>query len=114
MSIFQIIATFFALFMLYVTRIHDKQIKFSVTEKFFWYSLWIVFIVIALFPDLLLGITQFLRFSRVFDLLTVGALMILTVVVIWNNFTQRVANKKIEQFIREHAIKNARKNSKKK
>lgn len=114
MSIFQIIAGLFALFMLYVTRIHDRQLKFSLTEKFFWYSLWIVFFVIALFPDLLMGITQFLRFSRVFDLLTVGALMILTVVVIWNNFTQRVANRKIEQFVRDHAIKNARNKSKKK
>ncbi|MFZ5437847.1 MAG: DUF2304 family protein [Patescibacteria group bacterium] len=113
MSIFQIIATFFALFMLYVTRIHDKQIKFSIAEKFFWYSLWIVFVVIALFPELLMGITQFLRFSRVFDLLTVGALMLLTIVVIWNNFTQRVANKKIEQFVRDHAIKNVLKKPKK-
>jgi hypothetical protein len=114
MSIFQIIATFFALFMLYVTRIHDRQLKFSLSEMMFWYSLWTVFVVIALFPDLLIGITQFLRFSRVFDLLTVIALMILTVIVIWNNFTQRVANKKIEQFVRDHAIKNAHNKSKKK
>jgi hypothetical protein len=113
MSIFQVIATFFALFMLYVTRIHDKQLKFSLIETLFWYSLWIIFVVIALFPDLLMGITQFLRFSRVFDLLIVGALMLITVIVIWNNFTQRVSNKKIEQFVRDHAIKNASKKSKK-
>ncbi|MBT4652025.1 MAG: DUF2304 domain-containing protein [Candidatus Pacebacteria bacterium] len=111
MSIFQIIATFFALFMLYVTRIHKKQLNFSLSETFFWYSLWTLFIVIALFPDLLIGFTQLLHFSRVFDLLTVGALMVITVIVILNNFNQRRDSQRIEKFVREHAIKNASKKS---
>lgn len=114
MSIFQIIATLFALLMMYVTRIHKKQLSFSLTETLFWYSLWSVFIVIALFPDLLIGLTQLLRFSRVFDFLTVSALMILTVIVVLNSFHQRETAQKWERFIREKAIKTAKKEQSKK
>lgn len=112
MSIFQIIAIFFALFMMYVTRIHKKQLAFSLAETLLWYSLWIVFAALALFPNLLTGITDLLHFARVFDLLIVGALMLLTVIVVLTNFNQRADSKRIERFVREHAIKNAHKKSK--
>jgi len=109
MSIFQIIATLFALFMLYVTRTHTLKQRFSVTETLFWYSLWGVFIFSALFPDLLKGLTDSLHFSRVFDLLLVGALMILTVIVVMNYFQQRENARKWEEFIRQRVIDRIRK-----
>lgn len=109
MSIFQIIAVFFALFMLYVTRAHTLRQRFSVTETLFWYSLWSVFIFAALFPDLLKGITELLHFSRVFDLLLVGALMVLTVIVVLNYFQQRANARRWEEFIRQRAIDHTRK-----
>lgn len=109
MSIFQIIAVFFALLMLYVTRTHTRRNRFSITETLFWYSLWIVFIITALFPDLLKGVTDLLHFSRVFDLLLVGALMVLTVIVILNYFQQRENGRKWEEFIRQRAIDRTKK-----
>lgn len=112
MSIFQIIAVLFALFMVYVTRVHKRQLSFSLAETLFWYTLWGVFIIIAIFPNSLLGVVDLLHFARVFDLLIVGALMILTIVTILTNFNQRADNKKIEKFVREHAIKNVHKKSK--
>ncbi|OGJ37779.1 MAG: hypothetical protein A2383_01685 [Candidatus Pacebacteria bacterium RIFOXYB1_FULL_39_46] len=109
MSIFQIIATLFALFMLYVTRAHTLKQRFSTTETLFWYSLWSIFIFTALFPDALKGLTDLLHFSRVFDLLLVGALMILTVIVVMNYFQQRENARKWEEFIRQRAIDRIRK-----
>jgi hypothetical protein len=109
MSIFQIIAILFALFMLYVTRTHTMKQRFALAETFFWYSLWLVFMVVALFPDLLKGITNLLHFSRVFDLLLVGALMVLTVIVILNYFQQRQNARKWEDFIRRRAIAGSKK-----
>ncbi|MBD3279115.1 MAG: DUF2304 family protein [Candidatus Pacebacteria bacterium] len=109
MSIFQIIAIFFAAFMIYVVRIHFRKLKLSKLELSFWYSLWLVFIVIALFPDWLLGITQILQFTRVFDLLIVIALMILTTIVIMSYFLQRENSKKLEEFVRKQAIEESQK-----
>ncbi len=104
MNIFQILATFFALFMIYVVSIHKRKAKLTSIEVSLWYSIWIGFIVIALFPDLLLGISQTLNFQRVFDLLLVIALMIITTIVIMNYFTQKENQKKLEKFVRKQAI----------
>lgn len=104
MSIFQIIAVLFAFFMLYVTRTHLLKLRFSRFEAFFWYSLWGVFMVAAVFPDLLKSVAQLLHFTRVFDLLLVGALMVLTTVVILSYFHQRETAQKWEEFIRRRAI----------
>ena len=109
MSIFQLIAIFFALLMLYITRVHTLRQRFSVTETSFWYSLWLVFMVAAIFPDLLRGISNLLHFSRVFDLLLVGALMVLTVIVVLNYFQQRANARKWEEFIRQRAINHTKK-----
>ena len=59
---------------------------------------------IALFPDLLLGITGDLHFARVFDLLVVLALMVLTVVIFMNYFAQKELRKKLEKYVRQSAI----------
>lgn len=104
MSIFQIIATLFALFMMYVVTVHKRKLSLSDLEVSFWYSMWVLFIVVALFPDLLLGITQQLNFSRVFDLLLVLALMVITVLVVINYFTQRENQERLEKLVRKRAI----------
>jgi hypothetical protein len=104
MSIFQIAATLFALFMIYVVSIHKNKTKLTAVEVSFWYAMWVLFIVIALFPNLLLGITQTLHFSRVFDLLLVLALMVLTSIVVLSYFVQKENQKKLEEFVRKQAI----------
>lgn len=104
MSIFQIIATLFALFMLYVVNIHRRKLRLTYLEVGFWYSSWFLFIVIALFPGLLLGITQSLQFARVFDLLVVMALMGITILVITNFFIQRENARKLEEVVRAIAM----------
>lgn len=104
MSIFQIAATLFALFMIYVVTIHKNKSKLSRVEVTFWYAIWGLFVVIALFPNLLLGITQRLNFQRVFDLLVVLAFMILTILVVMGYFSQKESQKKLEEFVRKQAI----------
>jgi hypothetical protein len=112
MSIFQIAASLFALFMMYATRIHKTKLNFSKVEALSWYSMWGLFIIVALFPDLLKGVTDLLNFSRVFDLLLVGSLMILTVIVVLTHFKQRESSKKWEEFIRQRAIQGSSKQKK--
>ena len=97
MSIFQIIATLFALFMIYWVRSNQKRHHLLIVEASLWYSVWFIFIVLALFPDLLLGIVNVLHFARVFDLLVVLAFMILVML----NFYIYLKNKKLEKRLEE-------------
>lgn len=104
MSIFQIIASLFALFMIYTVRLYRKRKTLSPIETSIWISTWTFFIVIALFPNLLLGISDRLHFARVFDLLLVGALMILSVLTFINYFTHKRLETRIEHLVRENAL----------
>lgn len=104
MSIFQILAVLFALFMLYVVTIHNKKSNINKIEFSFWATTWLTFIIIALFPDLLRGISGALNFSRVFDLLIVIAFMILTFVVFSNYLSHKENTKKLENLVRKIAI----------
>lgn len=104
MTVFQIISALFALFMMYIVTIHRKKKNLSQVETSAWLSVWTMFVIIALFPDLLLGITNLLKFSRVFDLLIVIAFMILSLLVFLSYFRVKLLEKKIEQLVRKQAI----------
>ncbi len=105
MSIFQIAATLFALFMVYTVRLHHKKKTLSDNESFVWISIWFLFIVIALFPDLLKGISDTLHFARVFDLLLVIGLMIITVITFRSYFDQKKIEQRIEDLAREVTLR---------
>lgn len=111
MTIFQVISALFALFMMYVVTIHGKKRNLNQTEVWAWNSVWIGFVIIALFPNLLLGVTGLLNFARVFDLLIVIAFMILSVVVFMSYFTVKSLQKKLEEAIRREAIATGKKKS---
>lgn len=106
MSIFQVIAVLFALFMMYVVSIQSKKKTLTVLETNFWYSMWVSFMVIAVFPFLLQGIAGGLHFSRVFDLLVVLAFMVLTFVIITSYFAQKENSKKVSELVRQLALEN--------
>lgn len=106
MTLFQISSVLFALFMAYVARIHQQKARLNMVEASFWYSLWFVFAVIAVFPQLLIGISEYFYFERVFDLLTVGAFMILSFIVIRSYFMYREILIKLEKVVRSQAISN--------
>ncbi len=105
MSIFQLGSAVFALYMLYLVQIHQRKLSLSQLEMLMWRSLWIIFIFLSLFPQSLKGIVEVLHFARVFDLLLVIALMILTILVVKSYFLQREYSKKLEDLVRVIAIK---------
>lgn len=110
MTVFQTLTLLFALLMLYVVIIHYKKKTLGLGAASFWASLWVIFIVISLFPNLLLGITGALNFSRVFDLLVVIAFMIISLVVFLSYFRVRELEKKLEKYVRSDALKSGQKN----
>ena len=102
--------------MLYVVRIHQKRISFSFREAVFWYFLWSTFIFLTLFPQVLIGISKLFIFDRVFDLLIVGAFMVISFLVVGTYFKYREMNFKLDKLVRDRSIlnlKNDLKNKKK-
>ncbi len=105
MSIFQLIAVLFALFMMYVIRVKNRKYHLGFLESVGWYLIWLAFIVLAIFPNLLLGVVDTLHFGRVFDLLVVGAFMFLSSILIFMYFKIKELDQKLEHYTRDEAIK---------
>lgn len=104
MTLFQLTSVLFALFMSYVVRVHQQKARLSAIEASMWYSLWFLFAFIAVFPHLLIGISEYFYFDRVFDLLIVGAFMVLTFIILRSYFMYRILLDKIEVIVRDKAI----------
>lgn len=113
MTLFQILAGLFGLWMMYEVFIYSKKKVISKAEVGLWISLWFLFVVIALFPNLLLGLSHTLKFARVFDLLIVLAFIVLTILIFLSYFAQRENSARLEKLVRELAIKEVKKPSKK-
>lgn len=111
MTLFQIFALLFGLWMIYEISIHAKKRLLSHLELGFWISLWSLFVVIAVFPGLLMGLSQQLRFSRVFDLIVVGAMTVLCVMIFVSYFAHKETQVKLNKLIQELAIKEAKKSN---
>lgn len=105
MSIFQIIATLFALFMMYTVKLYNKKRALGAAETSFWFTVWTFFILVCLFPDLLKGISHTLHFSRVFDLLIVAALMVISFITFINYLRHKTLEQKIEDLVRKISFK---------
>lgn len=105
----QIIAVFFAIFMIYVAFLHWKRKDINGGEIFFWTLLWLGFIVVTLFPNILQNLTKMLFFTRVMDFLMVIAFMILAFLGFQNYISNKKMERKIEELIRKEALKGIKK-----
>lgn len=104
MFLLQAISVVFALFMLYVVRIHRRKQHIDSFEYGVWCALWAVFIFLAIFPQTVQGVVQTLHIARVFDLLIVIALMIIVFLTYQNRIQHKALEKKVERLIRQRAI----------
>lgn len=103
-SIIQILSVIFGIFMLYVVRIHRKKGVLDRNEVFFWNTLWLGFIYVAVFPQTFRGLIQRLQIARVFDLLVIVAFMIITFITFQNRITIKNLGRKLEEIIRKKAL----------
>src|SRR5688572_11157879 len=73
----QIVATLFAIFMIYIAFLHYKRKNLQLFELIFWISTWLLLIYLALFPKNLNPLLKGLFVARALDLVMIGAFMIL-------------------------------------
>ncbi len=103
----QLVLLAFALFMVYSLFLHWK--KRNISDKFFfgWLMIFILFILLAIFPKVLEPLLKELFIVRVMDLGMIGTFMILTYITIENNIKIKNLESKIEKIVRKFSVKKA-------
>ncbi len=101
----QIAGMLFGIFMMYYTFLKYKRREFASAEYVFWMVLWILFVVVSLFPSWLNPIVETLSFVRTFDLLvTAGFLFVIGLTFYTYTIVNR-SNKQIEEVVRQIAMR---------
>ena len=101
----QIAGFLFGLFMIYYSFLNYKRKEFTVKEFSFWFFLWVIFIVVTLFPFVLDPIVKTLGFFRVLDLLIISGFLFLIAAIFYTYTITRKNQKRMETIVREIAIK---------
>ncbi len=105
----QLLALLFAFFMLYVNFINYKKGKLTSGDFFLWTVLWLGFITLTLFPEILEPIIKPLNVIRILDLLMLMAFAVLAIISFDNFMKNREIEKKIEQLVRTQTISQIKK-----
>ena len=101
----QILGVLFGLLMVYYTFLSLKRKEFRRGEFSIWAILWISFMIVVLFPNLLNPITASLSVSRKLDFLIIIGFMFLIGLGFSTYRVSRRNRKRIESIVREIAIK---------
>ena len=108
----QILGSIFALFMLYVTFLHQKRKEYTVKEYLFWTFFWVAFGLISIFPQWLDPITSVLKLTRTLDLFIILGFMFLIGTMVYVYDVVRKTQRKVDEVVRKMAIEEANKKSK--
>ena len=108
-----------ALSMIYFALLHYRRKEINSLEIGSWFVIWVLAIVVIVFPDLLRSFSQTFLFARLFDLVVTGVLLLVVVMVAKSYITTRKLEKKMEELVRKESLrdlqklpKKSRKNSK--
>jgi len=104
----QVIGMVFAVFMMYFTFLHYKRKEFTIKEYVFWVLFWLVFIAITLFPQVLDPVLVSLNIVRALDFFIIAGFLFLIFITVYTYSIVRRNQKKIEDVVREIAIKKAK------
>lgn len=105
----QIAGSLFGMFMIYYSFLNYKRRQFTSKEFTFWLAIWIIFILIALFPFLLDPIVKSVGFLRALDLLTISGFIFLIAAIFYTYTLTRKNQKQLEEIVRIIAMKKSKK-----
>ena len=100
----QIAGFLFGLFMIYYSFLNFKRKEFTVKEFSFWLFLWIIFIIITLFPFILDPIVKTFGFFRTLDLLIISGFLFLIAAIFYTYTIVRKNQNQLEKIVREMAM----------
>lgn len=101
----QVLAMLFVLWMTYFSFLHFRRREFTLWEFLFWQVIWIGLAVVIIFPGTVNIVLETLNIARAFDLIVVTGIVILFGVTFRNYVLLRRTERKVEELVREQAIK---------
>ena len=100
----QLLGTLFGLFMIYYVFLHRKRKELTIKEYLFWVFLWILFIILTLFPGLLKPLVTSIGFARTMDFFIVAGFMFLIGSLFYIYLLVRGNQKRLEDIVRKMAF----------
>jgi hypothetical protein len=104
MSPIQLLAIFGSLLMGYATYVAFRRRELRRVEFAVWMAIWLVLVVVSIFPDRLRAIVHPLMVARLLDLVLIVGMFVLTVIVFRLNRALRRLDNRIERLVRELAL----------
>lgn len=101
----QIIALIFSLIMIYFAYLHYRRGEINGVEMLFWLISWIGAMLIVLFPEIFRTFAKAIFVSRAFDLAVLGGFILIIPIVYLAYVRSKKVEKKLEQLVREIALK---------
>ena len=101
----QILGVLFGFFMIYYTFLQYKRKEFTIKEYSFWFVFWGIFVIVTLFPQLLVPVLNTLNISRTLDFFIIAGFLFLTFVVFYTYTIVRKNQRKVEEIVRNIALK---------
>jgi len=106
----QILGILFALFMIYITFLHQKRKDFTVKESIFWFGAWMCFLILVIIPTSLdFLISNILNFNRRMDFFIVIGFMFLIGITFYTYTLVRSNQNKIDNLVRKLALEKGEK-----
>ncbi len=102
----QILGILFGLFMIYITFLSGKRREFTTKEGGFWIVVWVLFVLVALFPNSLdFFIKGVLKLQRPLDFFIITGFMFMIGSIFYTYTIVRKNQKKLEEIVRKMAMK---------
>lgn len=101
----QVIAFVFALIMIYFAYLNFRRGEINILEIFCWFIAWIGAILVVVFPSIFGQFAEKIAISRAFDLAVIGGFILLTPIVYISYIKTKKLEKKLEQYVREEALR---------
>ena len=108
-SVIQILIILFALFAFSRAFLRMRGKDISIGEFSFWGFIWVIVIVIALFPSTLSGISGFVGIGRPIDLIVYMSIILMFYLLFRLYVKIDMQNKELTKLVREIAIRDAKK-----
>lgn len=101
----QILGLLFGLFMIYYTFLHRKRNELGIKEYFFWFIVWIMFIIVVLFPRIIDPLIQGLNFARRLDFFIILGFLFLIGLSFYTYIIVKKNQNQVEEIVRKIALK---------
>lgn len=101
----QIVAILFSFCMIYFAVLNYKRGELNGAEIAGWLAVWVGTIIIVIFPEILRTFAKTFLFARVFDMMVVGAFILVIAVASAAYIKTRRNEKKLEELVRKLSLK---------